>query len=168
MSRMKDVVPLQEPANANTATAVQKKRGITPWMLKKAKAGEAVIIGDVPIDNRTRLARRWQEIYADLADQLGGDPSVTQSLLLRRAATICVQLERIDVLTVGEEEGAFNPSSYSALTRTLTGVLNSLGLARSGKGAQPGASSRRAPPVIDGYASALMDEHDADSEGDAE
>lgn len=44
------------------------------------------------VDGRSVLARRYRDILAQLVSDVGGDPSEAQSLIVRRATTLAVEL----------------------------------------------------------------------------
>jgi hypothetical protein len=88
-------------------------------------------------------------VCGDLANDLGGDPSTGQWLLVQRAAGLVVQLELLEQEIV--QGKAIDPATYSGLVGTLTRTLKTLGLERRAKDVTPTG------PIIDAHAAAVRD-----------
>jgi hypothetical protein len=78
--------------------------------------------------------RRLKDLIADYVSDLGGEDRVStgEMALVRRAAMLTLQAERMETRFV-EEEGAASPHSldlYQRLTGALRRVLEALGLRR--------------------------------------
>ncbi len=89
---------------------------------------EAVVgLESLGIDLRTREGRRWRDHIRRLADQLGGEPTASQGLLLRRAASLAIFLENAEARLLEGEQ--VDQARYVANTNALRGLLIQLGLA---------------------------------------
>lgn len=111
-----------------------------------------LMIGGQRVDGRTALARRYRDLCAALASDLGGQPTVAQAMLIRRAAGLAVQCETMErSLAAG---GAVHEDKYTKLVNTLGRVLGMLGLQRV---------ARDAGPVFDAHTAALMEGEDDDA-----
>lgn len=116
-----------------------------------------LVIGGKEIDGRTIPARRYKSLCADLARDMGDDPSAAQWLLICRCAALTVQAELLDQQIV--TGSVVDVPSYTALTGALTRTLKTLGLERRAKDISPAAT-------IDAHAAAVRDSTDNFSEGD--
>jgi hypothetical protein len=92
--------------------------------------GSALIPG---VDGRSVWIRRAKEIIADALSDLGGEAntSAAERSLVRRAATISVELERLEAkfATAGEADPA-DLDLYQKLANTLRRLLGAIGLQR--------------------------------------
>jgi hypothetical protein len=89
--------------------------------------GRAILEG---VDNRTHVARRYREVGALIASDMGGHDTLTeaQKQLVRSAAGLVVLRERLDVKAVNGE--AIDTGEYCAVSNTLRRVLVTCGLKR--------------------------------------
>lgn len=86
------------------------------------------------IDGRSVYMRRFRDILAMLLSDAGGEDRVSEAIksIARRAATITVELERIEV-AFAESEDAATPTRlelYQRLSNTLRRLLEAIGLER--------------------------------------
>lgn len=90
--------------------------------------GTAILEG---VDGRSHIARRYREIGAALATDLGGADylSEAQQQLIRSAAGLVVLRERLDVMAVNGK--IINHAEYCAVSNTLRRVLRTLGIERT-------------------------------------
>ncbi|MEM1111515.1 MAG: hypothetical protein AAGI11_06375 [Pseudomonadota bacterium] len=79
------------------------------------------------IDLRTRQGRVWRDHIRRLAAQLGGAPTASQGILLRRAATLCLLLESDEAKLLAGK--SIKSSEYRANADKLRAILLQLGLA---------------------------------------
>ena len=86
-----------------------------------------LVIGGEPVDLRTREARRFRDLLADLTDQLDGDPTPAERMQLVQAATLQALCERGTAALLRGE--AFEPEDYRRNVTALRSVLTALGLA---------------------------------------
>jgi hypothetical protein len=83
------------------------------------------------IDQRSVAARRWRDVYDQIAADLGGDPSMAQMQLVRRAATIAVQCEVIEAsIATGEMMDVKTMNVYGQMADRLGRCLQRLGIKR--------------------------------------
>src|SRR5438876_6459913 len=87
--------------------------------------GSAILEG---VDGRSHVARRYREIGALLASDMGGHDQLTeaQRQLVRSAAGLVVLRERLDVRAVNGE--TVDTGEYCAVSNTLRRVLTTIGL----------------------------------------
>jgi hypothetical protein len=93
------------------------------------------------VDHRTATMRRLKDLVADYTADLGGSDHVStgEAALIRRAAMLSLQAERMEARFV-EQEGAASPSAldlYQRLTGALRRCLEGLGLDRRPAGDAP-------------------------------
>lgn len=109
--------------------------GIRPIGAAQARTrltkGEVMIPG---VDGRTLWARRLKELVAIYASDLGGAPQMCEAekSIVRRAATISIELERLEQRFALADEGgtARDLDIYSRLANTLRRLLERVGLQR--------------------------------------
>lgn len=77
-------------------------------------------------DGRTRAARRYRDVLANLSSLFGRSPNEAEGALLRRAATLVVLAERQDSLLVRSE--TVDPVKVCRLSGALTRVFVALDL----------------------------------------
>lgn len=94
--------------------------------------GRAVLPG---IDGRSWGARRYRELAADLTEHLGGEPSIPQQAIIRRAVQIQVWCEACEAAFVRGED--FDIALFSTATNSLRRLLVDLGLERRPKDVTP-------------------------------
>jgi hypothetical protein len=82
------------------------------------------------VDGRSHVARRYREIGALLASDMGGHDALTeaQKQLVRSAAGLVVLRERLDVKAVNGQE--IDAGEYCTISNTLHRVLSTCGLQR--------------------------------------
>lgn len=107
-----------------------------------------LVMGGKEVDGRTLPARRYKAVCADLASDMGGDPSAGQWLLIARCAGLTVQAEQLEAQIVRGE--AVDVGVYSKLVNSLARVLGQLGLQRRARDVTPSG------PVLDSHTAALM------------
>ena len=92
-------------------------------------------------DGRSLTARRFQDLYEDIANDLGGLDvlSEAQKQIIRRAATLSAESER------QESEWAngrpFDLTVYSTTTNCLRRLFETLGIQRQARDITPSLSS---------------------------
>ena len=94
--------------------------------------GSALVAG---VDGRSVWVRRAKEIIGDAISDLGGEAntSAAERSLVRRAATISVELERLEAKFATSEANLADLDLYQKLSNTLRRLLTSLGLQRRAK-----------------------------------
>ena len=120
-------------------------------MLARADANP-LVIGGGRVDGRRAEAKRYRDLCAGLASDLGGDLSIAQEQLVRRAAGLSVQCEVLEARLVNG--GTVDVDELCKLTNTLSRVLGQLGLRRI---------PRDVTPPMDPHTAALMDDDDDDA-----
>ena len=99
-------------------TALTKNRLVGPYSRPDALA---------KLDGRTREARLMEKTRAELIAHVGGAPSITQRLLIDRAAALALQIALFDTK---RGEGSFTDHDsrvYLAWTNTLTRLMRQIG-----------------------------------------
>ena len=99
----------------------------------KVANGKVLIPG---IDQRSTWVRRCKEVIGDAISDAGGEDNVSSAerSLIRRAATLTVELERLEAQFATSEQS--DPAAldlYQKLSNTLRRLLASLGLQRRAK-----------------------------------
>src|SRR4051794_35392496 len=103
-----------------------------PKLPRSALGSRAIMrgaIGDL-VDGRSKEARFLRQVETELLEQLGGEVGFAQRQLVRRAARLMLQLERLDG-RMAAEAGANGIATSSGLTVALLEVLRGLGLPQS-------------------------------------
>ncbi|MGO4438558.1 hypothetical protein [Rhizobium sp. RAF56] len=83
------------------------------------------------VDHRSRAARRYRDLCADLAEHLGGAAhiSAVREHIMRRACALIVWAEAEESKLVEVQEGPpFDPVVYSTAVNSLHRLLQSIGL----------------------------------------
>ena len=94
------------------------------------------------IDQRSRPARRWRDIFDQITADLGGDLSMAQTQLVRRAATIAVQCELIEVaMATGDPIDINTLNTYGQMSDRLGRCLQRLGIKREPRNVTPDLAS---------------------------
>jgi hypothetical protein len=94
------------------------------------------------VDGRSRWGRYLRALEAQLVEQLGGEPTPAQRLLINRAARLSLQLELMDRDAL-DNDGALGPGNerrYLAWHNSLARTLKLLGLKPGKPARQPGAA----------------------------
>jgi hypothetical protein len=97
--------------------------------------GSALLPG---VDGRSTWVRRAKEIIADHISDLGGadNCSAAERSLIRRASTLSVELERLEVrFASADEVNVVNLEAYGRASNTLRRLLEAVGLQRRSKDA---------------------------------
>ncbi len=97
-------------------------------------------------DGRTSTGRRWRDLHAELAAEIGRPLSPSFALLLRRLVTLCVNLERLEDRL--SDTGDFDEGAYARLAAESRLLMTKLGLGEPpAPPAPPKAPAyRRRPP----------------------
>ena len=85
------------------------------------------MIGDA-IDGRSREGKFLRKCEAELLAQVGGEPSFTQRLLIRRIARAMLKLEMFDAKLSGDTWTDHDARTYGGLSNALRLMLRELGL----------------------------------------
>jgi hypothetical protein len=107
----------------------------------------------VAISGRSQLGRLVRDMERQLSDHVGGNPSITQRLLIDRAIKIRLQLDALDKKLA---EGAWTAHDG----RTYGGLLNAFRLAMRELGLQP-ASPKTGGQLLDDHLARLAAEGEA-------
>jgi hypothetical protein len=86
------------------------------------------------VDQRTKEAAHLRRVKAELRQHVGGTPSVTQAMLIDRAAILSLRVTQLDAQMA--ETGAlsdFTSRTYLAWSNSLTRTIAALGLKPSAK-----------------------------------
>lgn len=94
-----------------------------------------------PIDGRSRDARRFRDVLAEIVSDLGGADRLSegQRQLARRCAMIAVECEKLEGKAVAGEE--INLETYGQLTDRLGRAFQRLGLKRVARDVTPDLQS---------------------------
>ena len=93
------------------------------------------------IDGRTLLARRFRELTAAYASDLGGDLSEAENQLVRRAAALSVWAELAETKMAAQQFDDLDFDEFLSLCNVLRRLLVTLGLKRVARDATPTLSS---------------------------
>ncbi|MEI4484058.1 MULTISPECIES: hypothetical protein [unclassified Phyllobacterium] len=120
--------------------------GIKPAYADNARSrvtnGKEILPG---VDGRTHWAKRFRDLISIHIDDLGGvaNCSEAEKSIIRRACTLTVELERLEVrFALAGEASEGDLDLYSRLSNTLRRLLDVTGLQRR---------SRDITPTIDEY-----------------
>jgi hypothetical protein len=103
--------------------------------------GSALLPG---VDNRSTWVRRCKELLADHISDLGGEDNVSaaERSIVRRAAVLTVELERLEVrFALAGEASAEDIDLYARVSANLRRLLESVGLQRRAKNVTPSLES---------------------------
>lgn len=82
------------------------------------------------LDGRTALARRYRDLVFEFAADLGDRPSEAQRQLIRRAASLSVWCEAVEVRLANGEE--VDIGKLTTASNALRRILSDLGIERRG------------------------------------
>jgi hypothetical protein len=85
------------------------------------------VLGD-RLDGRSREGRFLLQCQRELVTHVGGEPSFTQRLLIRRAARAMLRLELLDEKLTGGTWTDHDARTFGGLTNALRLMLRELGL----------------------------------------
>ncbi len=86
---------------------------------------------DRAVDERSGIAKRFREVFAQIVYDIGGDPSEAQIQIARRAATLAVWAESLEAkLAMGAD---LDVATYTTASNSLRRLLSDLGLERKAK-----------------------------------
>ena len=106
------------------AVTRQKAARVGPYCRAISKG----IVGDA-FDGRSREGKFLRRCEAEIVSQLGGDPSFTQTLLVRRVARLMLQAELFDVkLASGEAFTGHDGRTYGGIQNAIRAGLRDIGL----------------------------------------
>lgn len=115
----------------------KQMRGSNSPVLSKSKARSRITNGKSLLpkgaDGRSLYVRRFRDLIALHLADLGGADAVSESekAIVRRAATIVIQLEKMEMRMATEDEASANLLDlYQRMSNTLRRMLESLGLKR--------------------------------------
>jgi hypothetical protein len=120
--------------------------GIPPTRLYRTKARSRITNGKsiLPkiVDARTVWARRARDLMALHLQDLGGDDAVSEAerAILRRAVTLIIELEMLEVKFATEGSKGYQIDRYQRVSNTLRRLLESLGLQRRPRDVTPSLS----------------------------
>ena len=87
------------------------------------------------LDGRSALARRYRDLVATFTSDMGGDPSESQKQLIRRAASLSVWCEAVEVKLANGEEVEIG--SLTTAANSLRRILQDIGLERRTRDVTP-------------------------------
>src|SRR4029453_8911527 len=89
------------------------------------------------LDGRSALARRYRDLVAKFVSDLGGADGISapQRAIVRRAASLCVWCEAIEVRLAAGEEIEITP--YTTAANSLRRLLVDIGLERRARDVTP-------------------------------
>ena len=129
---------------ANRTPASDKecqREGIRPIRLAKSSFRAAVtngarILPKKIVDGRSLWARRFHDVLALHTQDLGGDGNITEAerAILRRAATLIVELEKLEVSFALGNNAGYLIDRYQRCANTLRRLSSTLGSATEGQG----------------------------------
>ena len=102
-------------------------------------------LGD-QIDGRSREGRFLRDVERELVAHVGGKPTVTQKLLIRRLARGLLRLELLDERITRGELNDHDARTFSALSNAVRLTARELGV--------QAAASVEKPPSLDAYLAA--------------
>ena len=104
----------------------------TPIALPKPQARSRVGNGKTlfldQVDGRSVIAGRFREIFAQICEDIGGDPSEAQRQLARRASALAIWCECAEAQLVAGTE--INIAAFTTATNSMRRLLADLGLER--------------------------------------
>jgi hypothetical protein len=135
-----------KPSNGMHVTRVYK-----PMARSRITNGHGLLPN---VDGRTFWIRRLRDLLALHTQDLGGDDNISEAerAILRRAATLIVELERMEMLFAQAGEATPNQlETYQRVSNTLRRLLESVGLQRRARDVTPDPleyAKRRRPTLL--------------------
>jgi len=90
-----------------------------------------LLIDGRKVDGRTAIARRYRDQLAGLTVQVGNSPSIAESMLIRRAATLATLCERDELRILNGEP--IDEHNYRQNAGVLKGILINLGTVKKSR-----------------------------------
>lgn len=87
------------------------------------------------LDGRSALARRYRDLVATFTSDMGGDPSESQKQLIRRAASLSVWCEAVEVRLANGED--VDIGTLTTAANSLRRILQDIGLERRTRDVTP-------------------------------
>jgi len=85
------------------------------------------------IDGRLKGAWLLRRIQEELTDHIGGNPTVTQRIIIERASIVALRLSYLDQKILDDEEFTIlDNNQYLAWANSLTRMLQRLGIKETG------------------------------------
>jgi hypothetical protein len=112
-----------------------------PTTRSKVTNGTRLLVGT---DGRSAWARRFRDLYAAFISDAGGDDAVSEGerAILRRAATLTTELERIEsVFAANGQADAGDLDLYGKTSAVLSRLLEKVGLQRRPRDITPDLST---------------------------
>ncbi|WP_157196457.1 hypothetical protein [Methylobacterium sp. 88A] len=112
---------------------VTKNRATKNDITKIVGASELMIDGE-PFDRRSITARRWCSSFADLAMQIGGGVTLSEAMMLRRAANLAMMCERDEARVMrGDEDDVVDEEHYRRNASASKAALMGPGMASTAR-----------------------------------
>jgi hypothetical protein len=96
-------------------------------------------LDDVPLDRRTKTAKRFEAILSEILSDIGGADRVSEGefQLARRAAGLSVQAEIVETWLAAQRFDKVSIEDYCKLISSLNRTLGSIGLKRRQRDVTP-------------------------------
>lgn len=122
------------PTRAAFATA-SPRDALTKTSRSRVSNGAELFIAQA--DGRSREARRFRDVYADLIEHAGGDSRISEARrhLVKRATALIVWCEMVEAKLANGE--TLDTSAYNGACNTLRRLLADIGLDRKLKDVTP-------------------------------
>jgi hypothetical protein len=146
-------------SNVDGSIYQNKPRGIRRPSIKPHKVMTRVTSGKDLLpdyDGRSLWARRMRDLIALMTSDAGGDDALTeaQRSLVRRAATLIVECERMELSFAQDDASPALLNEYGRASNTLRRLLETIGIERK---------SRDITPSLESYIGSRA-HHDEDAE----
>jgi hypothetical protein len=123
---------LSDNRGMTASRPIPKMRRLGPYSKNLTRGA----VGDV--DGRSREGRFLRDAETQLLEQIGGDPSFSQQLLIRRIVKMMLLAEKLDEkLTGGGEWTPHDARTFGGLNGALRVALKDLGLKTATKAKTP-------------------------------
>jgi hypothetical protein len=87
------------------------------------------------VDHRSQTMRRYREVYGQIVEDMGGDPSEAQSIIAKRATTLAVWCEQAEADMANGKP--IDIGEFTTATNALRRLLADIGLQRRAKNVTP-------------------------------
>ena len=134
--------------NAVSPQRKLRRLGTESRVFKRGAVGDS-------IDGRSREGRFLLKCEAELTRQVGGAPSFTQRLLIRRLARAALRLELIDEKSISGPLSAHDGRTFSALSNVVRLTARELGLK-----AAPSAKPLSLDDIVSEHSAGRAPEHE--------
>ena len=135
-AKLKSASSGKGPLSKRAARRSSVEKMIQPYARSRVSNGSTILVGT---DNRSPHMRRFRDLIALHIQDRGGPDNASEAVksMIRRAAALTVELEKIEAIFATGALDAAHLDLYSRAANTLRRLLESVGIDRAQKDVTP-------------------------------